>query len=261
MNSSPNRNNTLEANSEQTAVHQTKALNAAMWYADIVYGKGILHPGEKELIVTNLLPKNERPLNILDIGCGSGRLMAHVSGLGHRVMGVEISETSCVDARARGLDVVYGSADDIASLELPKSSFDVIVYLDVLEHLFNPAATIEQATKYLKSGGIFIVCVPNIACLPGRLSLMLGRWPLNQAGLFDAGHLRWFTKSNLTHHFTGVADIVSGSLRYLPILPWEKGLLWRLARVQSFALGILARAWPSLFAYEFIFKLKPIEDS
>lgn len=260
MTESQNNDNTSEV-PEQTAVDQAMAINATKWYANMVYGKGVIHAGHKELIASKLLPNSESPLDILDIGCGLGRFMALASELGHKVMGVEISSSACAEARARGLDVTYGSADDLERLALPMSSFDVIVYLDVLEHLFNPAATLKHATKYLKADGYFIVCVPNIACFPGRLSLMLGRWPLNNTGLFDAGHLRWFTMSNLKAHFSGSGNLVCKSMRYLPIPPCEKRLLWRFARLQSFVLGLLARVWPSLFAYEIIFKLKPEEVS
>lgn len=228
----------------------------AGWYGAKIYGAGVTHAGLKERLAGTLLPPGKK-LRVLDVGCGVGRFLAHVAELGHEGTGIEISAASCREAGARGHRVLQGAAEDWPALGLPPGSFEVIAYLDVLEHLFNPAATLAQAAPLLAPGGVFLVCVPNVGSLLGRLTLLRGRWPLDDHGLFDRGHLRWFTRENLAQHFAAVATVDEASLRFVPLEPCQRWGLWRTAKLQERILGFLARLWPSLWAHEFIFRLDP----
>ena len=232
--------------------------SAAGWYGGKMYGKGVMHAGMKERLAGGILPKGEG-LRVLDVGCGVGRFLGYLGELGHRGTGVEISVASLGEARGRGYEVLEGNAEELGGLGLEAGSFDVVVFLDVLEHLFNPAATLKGAKGLLVKGGVYVVCVPNIGSVLGRWSLLCGRWPLEDAGLFDRGHLRWFTRENLDEHFGGVAVVEEGSLRSIPLEPCRRWGLWRLEKMQEEILGYLAKRWPSLWAHEFIFRLRPVE--
>lgn len=231
----------------------------AGWYGAKIYGEGVTHVGLKERLAGGLLPAGKK-MRVLDVGCGVGRFLTHVAELGHEGTGVEISEASQREATARGHRVLRGSAEDLQALALQPGTFDAISFLDVLEHLFNPAATLAHAAPLLAPGGVFIVCVPNIGSVLGRLTLLRGRWPLDEHGLFDRGHLRWFTRENLAQHFAAAAVLEDASLRCVPLEPCKRWGLWRAARLQERVLGPLARVWPSLWAHEFIFRLTPRES-
>jgi 2-polyprenyl-3-methyl-5-hydroxy-6-metoxy-1,4-benzoquinol methylase len=227
------------------------------WYREKMYGEGVTHVGRKERLAAALLPVGEK-LRVLDVGCGVGRFLTHLTDLGHEAWGVEISRASCREAMSRGHRVVQGSADDLRGHGLTDGTLNAVSYLDVLEHLFNPAATLAHAAPLLAPGGVFIVCVPNIGSIVGRLTLLCGRFPLNDQGLFDHGHVRWFTRENLAKHFAAAAVLDEGSLRCVPLEPLQRWGLWRLEKLQERVLGFLAQVWPSLWAHEFIFRLTPL---
>jgi SAM-dependent methyltransferase len=94
---------------------------------------------------------------ILDAGCGSGRNMADLARYGP-VTGVELSEAAASLARERHVgEVVEGSV-----LEMPfaPASFDLVVCLDVIEHLQDDRAALRELRRVLAPGGALLVTVP-----------------------------------------------------------------------------------------------------
>lgn len=94
---------------------------------------------------------------ILEFGCGTGGNLKFLSDFGE-VMGLDISERALNFCKKRGFNnLVLG---DVESLNLPENSFDLVLALDVLEHLKDDKGTIEKAWRVLKTGGYFLVTVP-----------------------------------------------------------------------------------------------------
>lgn len=211
--------------------------------------------GERDRPVLELLPR--RPsLRVCDAGCGSGRFLRTLKQLGHDAIGIDISEAAVKAACESGARAVVGNPETGAGLDALGGGFDVVTALDLLEHTFDPAQTLRRLTALLKPDGCLIVSVPNVGCLPARLTLLAGRFPARDSGIFDSGHVRWFTKSSLPRC---VAD--AGGLRItawrgtpLPTLPCCG--LWRLERPQLALLRPLANHWPSLWAYQLVVKLE-----
>jgi SAM-dependent methyltransferase len=95
--------------------------------------------------------------HILDAGCGSGRNMVDLARHGE-VTGVELSHTSATLARARGVgEVVEGSVMDMPFAE---HSFDMVVCLDVIEHLQDDRGALRELRRVLRPGGALLVTVP-----------------------------------------------------------------------------------------------------
>ena len=95
-----------------------------------------------------------RPGRWLEIGCGFGQAMRQAQQLGFSVAGTELSSGYVDYCQARGLDVRAGSVDRI---EFDNSSFDVVYMEDVLEHLKQPFAFIDEVARVLSPGGILFV--------------------------------------------------------------------------------------------------------
>jgi len=126
---------------------------------------------------------------ILDIGCSSGGFLAHLRGGPWQLFGIEASEESAERARlTTGGQIVSG---DVADADLEPNQFDVITCSDVLEHLYDPRATFDRVSHWLKPGGIFYVFVPNISSWEAR---MFGS---NWYGLDLPRHLHHFSSESL----------------------------------------------------------------
>jgi SAM-dependent methyltransferase len=99
---------------------------------------------------------------ILDVGCGTGAFAKEFKNLGE-YYGIDISPKAVDFCKKRGIkNVKEGSATD---LNYSESEFDIVLALDVLEHLKNDQAAIREIRRVLKPGGIAIIFVPAFSFL------------------------------------------------------------------------------------------------
>jgi len=113
-------------------------------------------------------PEARRPfegLRLLDIGCGGGLLSEPMTRLGFQVTGVDASErniaTASTHAREQGLTIDYRASTAEALLEAGEPPFDVILNMEVIEHVADPAAYLRDCARLLKPGGLMIVATLN----------------------------------------------------------------------------------------------------
>lgn len=142
-----------------------------------------------------LVPPGAR--RVLDVGCGTGatswalkekHLCEHVTGL-------ELDPDAAAHARQR-LDAVY-ECDLGKGIPEEARDYDLILALDVLEHLIDPWRTLRELTQRLNPGGRLITSIPNIRNFRVLLRLLLlGEWRYASEGLLDRTHLRFFTKQS-----------------------------------------------------------------
>lgn len=132
---------------------------------------------------------------VLDLGCGSGETSGFLKEKGRFawVCGVEGSPEAAALAHKRIDQVLEGDIEKI-DFPFPAESFDVILTLDILEHLVDPWAIIKKLHSLLKPGGRLIVSIPNVRHYSVVLPLLfLGDWRYTQEGLLDSTHIRFFT--------------------------------------------------------------------
>jgi len=150
-------------------------------------------PFESHGIALQNMPRGGR---LLDVGCGSGGFVSGARDrLGCHVVGIEPHAQRALDARNRGIEVYQSMLTPELLAQL--GSFDVITFLDVLEHVPDPVSLLQLAKSALNKNGIVIVSVPNIAHWTVRLKLLFGKFEYEPTGIMDATHLRWFTKKTL----------------------------------------------------------------
>ena len=99
---------------------------------------------------------NTKSISLLDIGCGAGFLTNALALRGYVVTGIDLSRESLAVARqfdnTNSVNYDYGNA-----YELPynDSHFDAVCCMDFLEHVEKPDRVIAEASRVLRSGGLF----------------------------------------------------------------------------------------------------------
>ncbi len=141
-------------------------------------------------------------LRVLDVGCGSGVVGASLKRAGAReVVGIEYAPDAARRA-ALVLDRVLTGDVDTLPLDFAPGSFDLMLCLDVLEHLPYPEATLNRLLPFLSAHGTLLVSLPNMR-YAGTLKKLIfeADWPRLPSGIFDGTHLRWFTDKSARRMF------------------------------------------------------------
>jgi hypothetical protein len=133
--------------------------------------------------------------------------------------------------------------------------------LDVIEHLNEPEAFVDQLKSYLgrRPETRLIVSTGNIAFLPLRLSLLLGGFNYGKRGILDMTHTRLFTEKSLRRLFEDRGFKTQGVIGIPAPFPLALGagrlsaaLLW----MNQCAIKLLRR----VFSYQVLLELKPAPD-
>jgi O-antigen biosynthesis protein len=145
-----------------------------------------------------------RLLSVLEVGCASGYWGAVLRTVGHSVVGVEPDAKAAMAAQ-KVLDQVFvGLVDDYFAAH-PGAKFDVISFVDVLEHTISPTAVLAECRERLRPGGVVVASIPNIAHLAVRSMLLAGRWDYAPTGIMDNSHIRFFTRNSIVELFSASA--------------------------------------------------------
>lgn len=147
--------------------------------------------------IKDLLPSYSK--KTLDIGCGDGATLEWIKATKkcEKTYGIEISEPSYLKAK-KILDKTLN-----ANIEKEKNfflgeKFDLILVLDVIEHLIDPWKFLNLIKMRLNDSGSIIISVPNIRHYSILKNLIFhGNWEYSQSGILDSTHLRFFTKKSL----------------------------------------------------------------
>jgi len=98
---------------------------------------------------------------VLDVGCAYGFMLEKFPDTFEKY-GIDVSEHAILEARKRLPDALLTVGGAEEKLPFPDDYFDVIMTNDVLEHLENPKAALEQMCRVLKTGGILYINIPNL---------------------------------------------------------------------------------------------------
>ena len=192
------------------------------------------------VLLAGILRTAERPLRIVDVGCGDGMCTELTAELaredGHHVAGVDWAAAPLKQAAERGLTLVRGSLE--TGLPFASGSVDVVILSEVVEHLVDPDGGLAELYRVLRPGGHLVLSTPNLAAWFNRGLLLAGIQPIfsevslrrvyGRPGQVVAGHLRLYTKRALTGFLAdlGFTDIrVSGACYHdvpAPLRPLDR---------------------------------------
>ena len=149
--------------------------------------------------------KHREPFDsILDIGTTPFTFF-----LREKYRGINIStidRTNLLKDRCANADINHFMADlDVGTTPFKDNEFDVIIFTEVLEHIFAPPKNILiELKRILKGTGLLILSVPNIATLSNRLKLLFGKQILSDPDkvmrknyIHGHGHLHEYTKKEI----------------------------------------------------------------
>ena len=148
--------------------------------------------------IAPLLPS--RSDEVLELGCGAGGTLGWLKsdGYAQHTTGMELCAEPASIARTRVDKVLEGDVNATMG-QLPVEGFDLVLCLDVLEHLVDPWETVKRLYGLTRTGGTLIVSLPNIQHYKVVLPLLFkGDWRYKEEGIMDRTHLRFFSRQSAT---------------------------------------------------------------
>lgn len=118
--------------------------------------------GRRELL--KMLIGNDNPKRILDVGCGTGETLTFLKSIYPRaeLYGVDSSSKAVAFSKSRGhKNVIKARAETLPFRE--KDFFDLVLLLDVLEHIKDHQKAIDEAKRVLRKGGKIIITSPGLS--------------------------------------------------------------------------------------------------
>ena len=191
---------------------------------------------------------------VLDLGCADGYLSERLNAEKKcEVYSVDIEK----DKSVAGCH--YQASDLNKQLpDVPWERLDVVIFLDVIEHLNNPELFLERLRSKLSGNSKvkIIVSSGNVCFFVTRLMMFFGQFNYGKRGILDITHTRLFTVSSLERLLRYAAYKVEGR-SYVPA-PYPLAI--GLNIVSRFLISmnyILAKAMPGLFAYQSLYVIQP----
>lgn len=202
------------------------------------------------------LPPNGAGRRVLDVGCAGGYLGAILAGRGYRVTGID-SPGAARAGFPESIELVEADLD----LGLPplRGQFDFVICADILEHLRRPALLLRDLASVLARGGRLAASLPNSGHAYFRWTVLRGRFPGEDRGLFDRTHLHFYTWQGWLDLFASsgfrIETLRSSCVPIGLALPqWEGSAVVRALERMSWE---SARWWKTMFAYQFIVTATP----
>ena len=140
---------------------------------------------------------------VLEVGCASGTQTRVLKERLHcTVTGLEIDPQAAEMARPFCDRLIVGSIEqlDLAQV-LGAQTFDVVMFADVLEHLYDPVQALQKVAPLLAEGGRVLASIPNVAHVSVVVELIRGNFEYRPFGLLDNTHIRFFTKKSIVELF------------------------------------------------------------
>jgi 2-polyprenyl-3-methyl-5-hydroxy-6-metoxy-1,4-benzoquinol methylase len=173
-----------------------------------------------EMISEILPPPNKQKPRILDIGCGNGSLSNFLAQQGYEVVGVEESESGVKLANQSfpNCRFIQGSIYDLPYSELG-DNFDIVIAVEVIEHLFYPKELVRSSKKCLKPNGGLILTTHH-GYLKNLVMAATGKMDNHFTALWDGGHIKFFSVPTMkdllkSENYTNIKFKFAGRFPYL----------------------------------------------
>jgi SAM-dependent methyltransferase len=177
----------------------------------------------------------DKTRRVCELGYGGPQLLSAISTLSGTYTIVDIVDRSSGMALPENVNFVTSDLNDDFPFE--NATFDVVIAMMVVEHLFDPFHSFRELARISRNDGVVLVNLPNITALKCRLSLLFGRMPVTSSR-------DWFEKrewdGNHLHYFT-----ISDTIRLAALFGLRLRKLYSVGRGRA-----LKNLAPSLFCHE-----------
>jgi 2-polyprenyl-3-methyl-5-hydroxy-6-metoxy-1,4-benzoquinol methylase len=136
--------------------------------------------------------------HVLDVGCGIGNFLDWVRTRGMEGLGVDVEQGAIDSCLERGLDAVL--LDQLEDRVEP-GSLDMVTMWDVIEHVQDPSAVLQQLVPLLRPGGVMAFETPDVAfpVRPAVIAIRKVAEPIRWSDmLYFSSHLTYFSTSGLS---------------------------------------------------------------
>lgn len=223
------------------------------WGFDIDY-----YSKSRNEIIQFIKDDEDKPIHVLEIGCGCGATLAKIKYLWPHaeVKGIELIG-AVADIGANNLDIIQGNIEEMDALPYRDDYFDYVIFADVLEHLREPQKVLEKIRRYMKNDAALIVSVPNFMNITVMLPLLRGNLEYADEGILGKTHLKMFTMKSCVEMLTQAGysaeyrGVVSGKALGIDVSDEEKNQFINALQCISGSADI-----EQFDAYQYIFKAR-----
>jgi len=149
--------------------------------------------------VTPLLPELHKGLRVLDVGCGNGFWLGRLAQQECTTVGIDPSETGIAHASQAYPELRFErmeASEDICE-RLGEEPFDLVLSLEVVEHLYSPRQWARGCFNALKPGGRLICSTPYHGYLKNLAISLLNKWDSHFSPNSQGGHIKFWSKLTL----------------------------------------------------------------
>jgi SAM-dependent methyltransferase len=147
--------------------------------------------------VATTLSKHAPVESLLEVGCGLGETSAWMMRYARRVEGCDISLQTRLKS-SQGIPLSFSEMDADRPWPLADRSYDVVVAMMVMEHVFDPFHFVRECARVMTDDGILFLNVPLISFYRHRFDVLIGRVPTTSSagwferGVWDGTHIHYF---------------------------------------------------------------------
>jgi len=171
----------------------------------------------------------DRPLQgltVLDVGCGGGILAESMAGLGARVLGIDVVEKNIAVARQHAEHSGHGVNYQLSTIEsLAKGDlqFDVVLNMEVVEHVIDLQGFMTASVKLLKPGGMMFVATINRTALAWLIAIVGAEYVLRW---MPKGTHRWglFRRPDEITNLLAVNGVMVNEITGVGVNPLRKDM-------------------------------------